>query len=137
VPEPRRHFQSSARRAIPEGAALHGARAVVEAATTIYVTGEADPTPVHVAVLRVDGGRIFAKLDHPAHIGEPPEQVLAGQKVKLLVKDDGDHYFQLDRGGLGIGGLLDRVRQRITGPSAAPAVASPPAPDRDAGGEDL
>jgi hypothetical protein len=46
-------------------------------------------------------------------MGDPTEQVLAGQRVKLLVKDDGDHYFQLDRGRMGLGRLVDRVRDRI------------------------
>jgi acetyl-CoA acetyltransferase/uncharacterized OB-fold protein len=112
VAPPRMHFQS-AHRPVRTAAELHGARAVVEAATTIYVTGESGGPPVHVAVVRIDGGRMFAKLDHAAEIGEPPEQVLAGQRVKLLVKDDGDHYFQLDRGRIGLGRLVDRVRDRI------------------------
>ncbi|MDX1648648.1 MAG: hypothetical protein R3263_02230, partial [Myxococcota bacterium] len=55
--------------------------------------------------------------------GEPTEEILAGQKVKLLVKDDGDHYFQLDRGRSGLGGLVERVRARIGG--TPPAAASP------------
>ena len=59
-----------------------------------------------------------------------PEEVLAGQKVKLLVKDDGDHYFQLDRGRFPLGRLVDRVRERI-------GSASPPAEDAArASGED-
>jgi acetyl-CoA acetyltransferase len=117
VPEPRTHFQSTRRRLPDEtGQDLHGARAVVEAATSIYVTGHQGATPIHVAVLRIEGGRMFAKLDHPAEEGEPPEQVLAGQRVKLLVKDDGDHYFQLDRGRLGLGRLVESVRSRIGRP---------------------
>ncbi len=115
VPEPRRHFQSSRRRPAPESTARGGERAVVEAATTIHVTGDANPAPVHVAVLRFDGGRVFAKLDHAPGLEEPPEEVLAGQRVKLLVKDDGDHYFQLDRGRLSLGGLVDSIRDRIAG----------------------
>jgi hypothetical protein len=40
--------------------------------------------------------------------------VLAGSRVKLLVKDDGDHYFQLDRGRrLDLGSLVDRMRDRM------------------------
>jgi hypothetical protein len=113
VAPPRVHFQSTHRRPAHAAAALHGARAVVEAATTIYVTGESDGAPVHVAVVRIDGGRMFAKLDHAPEMGDPTEQVLAGQRVKLLVKDDGDHYFQLDRGRMGLGRLVDRVRDRI------------------------
>jgi len=118
--EPRLHFQSAERPrhpAAPTAGGRHGARAVVEAATTIYVTGDEGP-PVHVAVLRIDGERIFARLDHPAEAGEPPEEVLAGQRVRLLVKDDGDHYFQLDRGRSGFTRLVERVRERIGRPAA-------------------
>ena len=95
-------------------AELHGARAVVEAATTIHGTAGDVEGPVHVAVLKLAGQRVFAKLDREAHIDESPEAVLAGQKVKLLVKDDGAHYFQLDRGrGFDLGGLVTRVRGRM------------------------
>lgn len=114
VPEPRVHFQSGPRPAPAAAEQIHGARAVVEAATTIHVTAGRSPAPIHVAVLRLGGQLVFAKLDHEAHEGDAPEEVLAGQKVKLLVKDDGDHYFQLDRGrSLNLGRLVDRVRGRI------------------------
>jgi uncharacterized OB-fold protein len=97
------------------GAELHGARAVVEAATTIFVTPGRSSEPVHVAVLRIDGRRMFAKLDHPAEAEEVPERVLAGQKVKFLIKDDGDHYFQVDRGrSRDFGRLVDRLRTRLS-----------------------
>jgi uncharacterized OB-fold protein len=96
-------------------AEFHGARAVVEAATTIHVTPGRSSEPVHVAVLRIDGRRMFAKLDRPADAGEAPEEVLAGQKVKFLVKDDGDHYFQVDRGvSRDFGRLVDRLRTRLS-----------------------
>ena len=116
VAKPRLHFQSAAREEVEEGGAeFHGARAVVEAATTIYVTPGRGSEPVHVAVLRIDGRRVFAKLDHPADAGEFPEEVLAGRKVKLLVKDDGDHYFQVDRGrSRDLGRLVDRLRTRLS-----------------------
>ena len=88
-------------------------QAVVEGATTIHVTAGGSQ-PIHVALLSIDGRRVFAKLDHPPGEEEAPEVVLAGQKVKLLVKDDGDHYFQLDRGrSLNVGRLVERVRRRI------------------------
>jgi hypothetical protein len=116
VAKPRLQFQSSAREAVKEGGAeLHGARAVVEAATTIHVTPGRSSAPVHVAVLRIDGRRMFAKLDHSPDTAEAPEEVLAGQKVKFLVKDDGDHYFQVDRGVSGdFGRLVDRLRTRLS-----------------------
>jgi hypothetical protein len=116
VAKPRLQFQSSARETVKEdGAELHGARAVVEAATTIFVTPGRSSEPVHVAVLRIDGRRMFAKLDHSADAAEAPEEVLAGQKVKFLVKDDGDHYFQVDRGrSRDLGRLVDRLRTRLS-----------------------
>ena len=116
VAKPRLQFQSSARETVKEGGAeLHGARAVVEAATTIFVTPGRSREPVHVAVLRIDGRRMFAKLDHSPDSTEAPEEVLAGQKVKFLVKDDGDHYFQVDRGrSRDLGRLVDRLRTRLS-----------------------
>ncbi len=42
------------------------------------------------------------------------EQVLAGQKVKFLVKDDGDHYFQIPRErGQGLGRVVQAIRRRV------------------------
>ncbi len=123
VAEPRVQFQSSERVAPASAEELHGARAVVEAATTIHVTAGHTQGPIHVAVLRLGGQRVFAKLDHEAHVEDAPEEVLAGQRVKLLVKDDGDHYFQIDRGrSLNLGRLVDRVRTRIR---PAPAREAP------------
>jgi hypothetical protein len=114
VPEPRHHFESSRRR--PPRAAttgLDGHQAVVEAATTIHVTGRGNE-PAHVALLSIDGRRVFAKLDHAPREGEVPEQALAGQKVKLLVKDDGDHYFQISRGKtFDLGRIVNSIRRRV------------------------
>jgi acetyl-CoA C-acetyltransferase len=101
-------------------APIDHARAVVEAATTIHVLGEDGDEPVHVAVLSLGGQRVFAKLDQPADEEAPPEELLAGRKVRLLVKDDGDQYFQVERGGAGLSGFLDRVRRRIGFSAAAP-----------------
>jgi len=116
VPAPRLHFEASRRR--PErGAAsgLHGAQATVEAATTIFVTAGGGP-PVHVALLSIDGRRVFARMEHAPREGEPLAQVLAGQKVKLLVKDDGDHYFQILRGrGPDLGQFVQAIRRRVGG----------------------
>jgi len=43
-----------------------------------------------------------------------PEEVLAGQRVKLLVK--GDAYFQIPRGrGFDLGRLVDTIRRRVGG----------------------
>jgi acetyl-CoA C-acetyltransferase len=120
VPEPRHRFESSQRR--PPRAAtqgLDGHEAIVEAATTIYVTGRGND-PAHVALLSLDGRRVFAKLDQPPREGEVPEQVLAGQKVKLLVKDDGDHYFQISRGlPFDLGRIVNSIRGRVGGATEA------------------
>jgi hypothetical protein len=120
VPDPRHRFESSRRR--PPRAAtlgLDGHEAIVEAATTIFVTGRGND-PAHVALLSLDGRRVFAKLDHAPREGEVPEQVLAGQKVKLLVKDDGDHYFQISRGlHFDLGRIVNSIRRRVGGESKA------------------
>ena len=98
----------------PQG--LDGASAVLEAYTSIYVTSGHHPGPIHVGLVRIGDRRAFAKLDHPPGEGEPDEAVLAGQKVKLLVKDDGDQYFQITRGrGFDLAGLVERMRSRVGG----------------------
>jgi acetyl-CoA C-acetyltransferase len=108
---PRLHFESRQRRPERETAAgLHGAHARVLGATSIYVTGRGG-APVHVALLDIGGRRVFAKLDHAPGEDEGPEQVLMGQKVRLLVKDDGDHYFQIPR-GLDLGRILQAIRRQ-------------------------
>jgi len=70
--------------------ALHGKQARIEAATTIHVTASGEP-PIHVALLSVDGRRVFAKLASPAEAGDD----LAGREARFLLKDDGDHYCEL------------------------------------------
>ena len=58
--------------------------------------------------------RVFAKLDQAPSESAPVEQVLAGQTVKFLVKDDGDHYFQIPRErGQGIGRVVQAIRRRV------------------------
>jgi uncharacterized OB-fold protein len=115
APPPRLHFEASRRppeRQTP--ANLHGARATVEAATTIHVTAGGD-APVHVALLKIEGRRVFARLDHEPQEGEEPEQILAGSRVKLLVKDDGDQYFQIPRGrSFDFGRLVQSIRRSVT-----------------------
>ncbi len=114
APPPRLHFEASRRRPereVPSN--LHGARATVEAATTIHVTAGGG-APVHVALLSIDGRRVFARMDHPPQEGEEPEQVLAGSKVNLLVKDDGDQYFQIPRGrSFDLGRLVQSIRRSV------------------------
>jgi len=116
-PKPRLHYASPDHRPdYSESAGGHDASAIVEAFTTIHVTAGGAKEPIHVALVRLGQQRVFAKLDHAPAEGETPEIVLHGQKVRLLVKDDGDQYFQIPRGyTLGLGGLVDRVRRRVVG----------------------
>jgi acetyl-CoA acetyltransferase len=133
MPRPRTRFEAGAsvrREAnnLSEVRKLHGARAVVEAATTIYVTASGEPGPVHVALVRIDGRRVFAKLDQLPEEGQAPEEVLAGQTVKLLVKDDGDQYFQIPRGrSFDLGWLRAVLRRRGSRGGAGETGPVPPA----------
>jgi acetyl-CoA C-acetyltransferase len=114
VAPPRRLYESSESRLERELAGdLSGANAHVLAATTIHVTaGGGDP--IHVALLEIAGRRVFAKLDRAPDEAAPVEQVLAGQKVKFLVKDDGDHYFQIPRErGFDLGRVVQAIRRRV------------------------
>jgi len=117
VPEPRIHFEPHVRRgAERDTAELHGARAVVEGATSIYVTGGEGSEPVHVALLRIGGRRVFARLDEPPAEDEPLEELLAGKRVTLLVKDDGGHYFEMPRErGFDVGRIAKALAQRLRG----------------------
>jgi hypothetical protein len=120
LPRPAVSFRSSSAPRITEApeqlAGLHGASALLEAYTSIYVTSGHHPGPIHVGLVRIGNRRAFAKLDHPPGEGEPDEAVLTGQKVKLLVKDDGDQYFQITRGrGFDLSGLVERVMSRVGG----------------------
>jgi acetyl-CoA acetyltransferase len=118
VAPPRLHFESRSRRPEPERSGRHGAKALVEAATTIFVTAGA-PAPLHVALLRIDGRRVFAVMDHEPAEGEPLAQVLAGRRVELLVKDDGNHYFRIPRGrSLDLGRIVQSIRRRVGGGGA-------------------
>jgi uncharacterized OB-fold protein len=114
VPAPRLQFESREGRPRREDRNIREGQAVVEAATTIFVTAEGVPAPVHAALLSIDGRRVFAKMDHPAGENEEPEQLLAGQKVKLLVKDDGNHYFQIPRPRrFEMARIVEAIRRRV------------------------
>jgi len=125
VPKPERHFHSPERRPGGPGggetAHYHGAHAVVEAATSIFVTA-GGKGPIHVALLRIDGQRIFARMDHAPQEDEGPEGVLAGRSVRLLVKDDGDHYVQMPRGrSTRPASVVERIRRRLSRRPADPS----------------
>ena len=106
------------RRAAPRGspaarpAALHGREAVIEAATTIHVTSESSE-PIHVALLSIGDRRLFAVLDAPLEPGGDPASALAGRRARFLVKDDGDHYFQLVRDRWDVPTLLKSLRDQL------------------------
>jgi len=124
VPKPRLTFESSDHRPTSTPPSLHGARAMVKAATSIYVTAGGSPGPVHVALLEIDGRRLFARLEHPLREGERIEELLSGATVKLLVKDDGDHYFQLQQRGTGftMARIVSAIRRRVArAPEGAPS----------------
>jgi len=128
VAQPRLTFEASDQRRETSVPSLHGARGVVEAATSIYVTAEGKAGPVHVALLRIDGRRVFARLEHPLREGERIEELLAGETVQLLVKGEGDHYFELQQRGRGftLARLVQAMRRRVG------RGASEPPPDGDA-----
>jgi acetyl-CoA acetyltransferase len=142
VPRPQLTWRAGrAPRVALERERLPAGRAVLEAFTSIHVTSGHHPSPIHVGLVRLAGRRAFAKLDHVPHEGEPAEAVLAGQRVRLLLKDDGDQYFQVPRGrGFDLAGLVERVRGRMgswrsaaTVPAArADAVPAPAAVERGA-----
>jgi len=98
-------------------ATLHGKNARIEAATTIYVTAGA-PGPIHVALLSVGNRRVFAKLDAPVRPGDDPTTALLGRRARFLVKDDGDHYFQLVRDRWDFSLLWKSIVDKVRGSSA-------------------
>jgi acetyl-CoA acetyltransferase len=116
VPMPRRRFSSTRGPRHIQSEPLSSGTARVEAATTIFVTAPEVDAPVNVALLQIDGRRVFARLERPPEEGEEAEGALAGQTVRLLVKDDGDHYFEIPRSrGIDLGRLVDSIRRRIGG----------------------
>ncbi len=93
---------------------LSGKDARVEAATTIHVTADA-AGPIHVALLSIGDRRVFAKLDAPVQPGQDPTRALAGRRARFLVKDDGDHYFQLVREGWDLPTLWRSMVDKLRG----------------------
>ena len=59
-------------------------------------------------------------LDHAPAEDEPLEDLLAGRRVRLLVKDDGGQYFQIPRGrSFDLGRVVKSIRERVTGGEVA------------------
>jgi len=111
LPEPPRYLRPPGQRSVPPSQ-LHGRRARIEAATTIHVPATGTE-PIHVAMLSVGDRRVFAKLDAPAEPGLDAVTALAGQHARFLVKDDGDHYFQLVRDRWDVPSLFRTIRDRV------------------------
>jgi acetyl-CoA acetyltransferase len=93
-------------------ASLDGARGTVLALTTIHVTGNAAGGQTSVAVVDVDGRRHFARLDPSAAADLPPEDALAGLRVRLALAEDGTPVFRPDTGPVLVR-WADRVREMI------------------------
>jgi len=74
--------------------ALHGKDAIVEAATTIHVTASG-AGPLHVALLSIDGRRVFARCAQPVEPGDDLSSSLPGRKARFLVTETGDHQFEV------------------------------------------
>ena len=69
--------------------ALHGKLGRIEAATTIHVTASGE-APIHVALLSIEGQRVFAKLERA-----DDAEGLAGQSARFSIRADGDHACEL------------------------------------------
>ncbi len=110
VAPPPRTVSRPGERSLP--GTLHGKPARIEAATTIHVTA-AGGEPIHVALLSVGDRRVFAKLDAPAEPGQDPVTAMAGKRARFLVKDDGDHYFQLMPERWDVAGLLRDIVGKV------------------------
>jgi hypothetical protein len=67
---------------------------VIEAATTIHVTASGGP-PIHVALLSIDGRRVFAKFDAPAESADELAVTLPGRRARFVITQDGDHRVEL------------------------------------------
>jgi hypothetical protein len=68
--------------------------------------------PIPVAVIQVDGQRHLARLDPEAAADAPPEDQLAGQRVRLAVGADGIPLFRPEP-GLPLVRWADRVREML------------------------
>jgi hypothetical protein len=89
------------------------------------VTSGHHPGPIHVGLVRIGNRRAFAKLDHPPGEASPTRPCYRPER-ELLVKDDGDQYFQITRGrGFDLSGLVERVMSRVGGPAQGRGVIDP------------
>jgi hypothetical protein len=118
VPAPRLAFAAcdSARlRLAARGAEprLHGALGELLAMTTIHVAAGPAAGPLPVAVVRVDGRRHLARLDPAAAADLPPEDALAGLRVRLALGPDHLPTFRpVTKGTFLFGHLSERAAFR-------------------------
>jgi hypothetical protein len=62
--------------------------------------------PIHVALLSVDGRRVFAKLAGPVDPAEDLSLAFPGRRARFLVTEDGDHRFEILPELHAVGGLV-------------------------------
>ncbi len=91
---------------------LAGAHGTLLAMTTIHVTAGPAAGPIPVALVEVDGQRFLARLDPAAAADLPPEDELAGLRVRLTLAPDGFPYFRPASGPVLVR-WADRVRALI------------------------
>jgi len=70
--------------------ALDGKLGRIEAATTIHVTASGE-SPIHVALLSIEGQRVFARFD----AGDEPAETLAGRPARFRIDESEDHRLEL------------------------------------------
>ena len=91
---------------------LAGAQGTLLAMTTIHVTAGPAVGPIPVAMVEVEGQRFLARLDPVAAADLPPEDELAGLRVRLALGPDGFPYFR-PASGPALVRWVDRVRDMI------------------------
>jgi acetyl-CoA C-acetyltransferase len=100
LPQPERQVPPHAGELPAPPQALHGKHARIEAATTIHVTASGE-SPIRVALLSIDGRRVFAKLDARVDDGDD----LAGRMARFWLREDGDHACEPLPGTRAAGGV--------------------------------
>ena len=91
---------------------LIGARGELLAMTTIHVTAGPAAGPIRVAVVEVEGRRHLARLDPAVAADLPPEDELAGLRVRLSLGEGGTPTFRPESGPALVR-WVDRVRDMM------------------------